>query len=77
MLRGETKQWELQADHSFFSLHKLDITVSYRERNRRREGGRERRKEGKREEQRERWKRGVEGGRESEGEIKPIRDRNC
>ena len=30
LLRDEVKQWELQVDHSFFALHKLDITVSHR-----------------------------------------------
>jgi hypothetical protein len=28
LLKDESKQWELQVDHSLFSLHKLDITVS-------------------------------------------------
>ena len=28
MLKDEAKQWELQVDHSLFSIEKLDVTVS-------------------------------------------------
>ena len=28
LLKDENKQWELQVDHSIFSLHCVDITVS-------------------------------------------------
>ena len=28
LLKDEMKHWELQVDHSFFALYKLDITVS-------------------------------------------------